>query len=552
MSEKAGAVVRPAPLPIQEFPETSEYDAVVIGGGPNGLITGAYLARAGLKVALLERRYEIGGGLATEEVLFPGYYSNVHAVYHMMTDYMPPMKDFQLAKHGLQFITPNLQTAMVFADGTSLLLCRMIEDTKDSIAKFSQKDADKFGQMMRLYRKLVDELIAPATYMPSLPPAELIIRMDKTKLGKELLKISEKSAFEIIDGLFKDERVKALLLYIACMWGVSPKETGLGYLIPLYIDRAMNKAICYGGSHKLAASLTREILMNGGTILDNAEVTKIIVDGDEAKGVEMFDGRKIYAKAVASSIDHHSTFLRLVGEENLDKDFAETVKSWKWESWSFFTLHAALNEPPKYRTDDPWVNEAFMVVSGFENTGDVLSFWEKVEKGEIGNIGGHSTCETLYDPTLSRVKGKHVAFFQMHAPYDIKGGWESKKEEIAKRVLSRWSEYAPNIKGDNIIMSHAESPLDIERRLPNMVRGSFKHGAYIPLQMGYFRPNDMCSSSRTPLKGLYLCGASMYPGGLVVGGAGYIAANMVADDLGVAKPWSMPAYIKRYAERYLG
>ncbi|MBW2290322.1 MAG: FAD-dependent oxidoreductase [Deltaproteobacteria bacterium] len=117
---------------FSEFPAESEWDVVVIGAGPNGLITAAYLAKAGLKVALVERRYEIGGGLATEEILFPGYYSNIHAVYHMMVDFMPVLRDFDLRNHGLVWIKPNLQTSMVFEDGKSLLLTRMLEDTVDS------------------------------------------------------------------------------------------------------------------------------------------------------------------------------------------------------------------------------------------------------------------------------------------------------------------------------------------------------------------------------------------------------------------------------------
>ena len=119
------AEYRPPELPVPEWPDSISYDAVIIGAGPNGLIAGAYLAKAGMKVCVVERRYEIGGGLATEEILFPGHYSNPHAIYHMMVDYMPPMRDLGLDKHGLNFVSPNAQTAAVFDDGTSLLLCRM-------------------------------------------------------------------------------------------------------------------------------------------------------------------------------------------------------------------------------------------------------------------------------------------------------------------------------------------------------------------------------------------------------------------------------------------
>ena len=140
---------RPPEAFLTEFPDHSRYDVVVVGGGPNGLIAAAYLSRAGMRVCVCERRYEIGGGLATEEILFPGHYSNPHAIYHMMVDYMPPLQDLGLQQHGLTFVSPNAQTAAVFDDGTSLLLCRMIEDTKDSIAKFSEKDSRTFGQEWR-------------------------------------------------------------------------------------------------------------------------------------------------------------------------------------------------------------------------------------------------------------------------------------------------------------------------------------------------------------------------------------------------------------------
>src|SRR4030043_544187 len=138
---------------FDEFPADSNWDVVVIGGGPNGLMTAAYLAKAGAKVAVVERRYEVGGGLATEEVLFPCYYSNMHAIYHMMVDYMPAMKDFDLERHALTWIKPNLQMAMVFGDGSTLLLTKMIEDTVDSIHKYSHKDAVAFGRHMRVWQR---------------------------------------------------------------------------------------------------------------------------------------------------------------------------------------------------------------------------------------------------------------------------------------------------------------------------------------------------------------------------------------------------------------
>ena len=194
-----------------------------------------------------------------------------------------------------------------------------------------------------------------------------------------------------------------------------------------------------------------------------------------------------------------------------------------------------------------------MVVTGFDSTDQLLGHWDNVLAGrlDLDCVGGHATVETHYDPTLVRIPGHHVSFLQVHVPGEVAGGWKARHDELAEGLLARWGRYAPNLTPDNIVLSTAESPLDIETRLPNMVRGSIKHGAYNALQMGVFRPHDACLAGRTPVEGLYLCGASSYPGGLVIGGPGYIAANSVADDLGVQKWWTPPRYVKRYRETYL-
>ena len=541
------------PKMFTEFPRESEFDVIVIGGGPNGLMAAAYLAKAGMKVAVVERRFEIGGGLATEEVMYPCYASNPHVVYHMMVDYMPVIRDFDLDGPALTWIKPNAQTGMIFEDGTSLLLTRMIEDTKDSISKFSFKDAVAFGKVMRSWRKIVTDIVAPATYVPTLDPLDLVVAMQRTKVGSEMLELVERSPLDIITSTFENDRVRALFLYASCMWGLDPRETGIGFFVPLLLDRGMNKCYCYGGSHKFASAMGREIVKAGGLILEAAGVDKILMENGRVAGVHIQEGRTLRSKVVMSTLDPHTTFLDLVGAEHLPKDLKDLVEGWKYDKWSYNTLHIATEEPPRYACDDPWINEAFMAIFGIESTDQLLAHWDNVIAGkvDVNSFGGHATCESYFDPHLSDKPGKHVSFFQMHAPYEIEGGWEQRSKELEEAILAKWQRVAPNIKPENIIATNMETPEDIETRFPNMRRGAIKHGDYMPVQLGSFRPNQDCSTTKTPIEGLYVCGASTYPGGLVLGGPGYLGANKVAEDLGVAKWWKPTPEMERYIKTYL-
>ena len=226
------------------------YDVIIIGGGPNGLCAGAYLARAGLKTLLLERKYEVGGGLATERVTLPSFRHNTHAIYHMMVDYAPPYKDLRLEEdYNLRYIFPELQVVMIFSDQQSICMYQDVEKTAQSIAKFSKKDADSYRKWGKKFQDYLDEFLAAGTYARAVPAIEQVIRLEKTELGKEIGEISEKSPLTVVTELFENDRVRALMLYLATRWGLDYETQAMGYLIPIMLNRPVNTRLCVTGSH---------------------------------------------------------------------------------------------------------------------------------------------------------------------------------------------------------------------------------------------------------------------------------------------------------------
>ncbi|MDZ4246798.1 MAG: NAD(P)/FAD-dependent oxidoreductase, partial [Dehalococcoidia bacterium] len=339
------------------------YDIIIIGAGPNGLEAGAYLAKAGQSVLLLEARHEMGGGLATEEVTMGGFLHNTHAIYMMMVDYAPVYSDFQFEdKYQCKHIYPPLQFVLPVSDGRALCLYSDLEKTVQSISKFSQKDAKAYRDIYRECQQAMDEFIAPATFAPPLPALDQVIRLQGKESLKFMLEASEKAPKELIEEHFENEHVRALMLYVATHWGVAYDQAGLGYLVLLYLNRATNYRMVRGGSHRAAQALHKAIHEAQGVVLDNEKPKRFIIESGKVTGVELHDGTIMKAgKAVISTIDPHQTFLNLVGEENLEKDFVDSIKGWQWENHSLFTLQLALDAAPDFSVaaSDPELNKSF-------------------------------------------------------------------------------------------------------------------------------------------------------------------------------------------------
>jgi phytoene dehydrogenase-like protein len=533
----------------------NEYDVIIIGSGPNGLEIGAYLSKAGQRVLLLEKRYEAGGGLATEQITLPDYFHNTHAIFHMMVDYAPVYQDFKLEEQYLvKHIFPELQWAMPLLDGRCICVYTDPEKTCASIAKFSQKDADAYRDMYRECDELMREIVGPQTFVKPEPAPLMAARADASELGRKLTDYSEKTPDDVIKERFENDHIRTLMLYTVCHWGLDYSQSGVGYLIPLYFNRMSNYRLTAGGSHRVSNALLKAIFENQGQIRTSAQIKRIIVENGTAKGVELEDGTQIMAtKAVVSTIDLHQTFLKYVGEDKLDSDFVAMVNAWQWEKWSLCDLHLALEEPPHFKAaeSNPDVDKAFMYVLGYESSDELRHEWDLMNTGELPERAGYiASFPSVHDP-YQAPPGRASGLLTQMAPFELKDGGSEKwlsykfREQIAEYQLATLEKYAPNITKDKVLWWNITTPADIQNKFPNMVRGSYKQGQYHPLQMGFLRPNQECSHNVTPIKNLFVGGAGVWPGGCVIWGPGYVCANTIAEECGIEKWWKESEIVTR-------
>lgn len=525
------------------------YDVIVIGGGPNGLTTTAYLAKAGAKVLMLERHHEGGGGLITEE--WSGFRFNTHAKMMLMMDVMPPYHDLELGTSGCVYVQPDVAASILTRDGKAITFYSDIQKTAQSIARINKNDAERYVEVMEDWYTVVNEALIPATYSLPIPMLDMVVSYQQSDVGQVVNEMAEETFIETLDACgFESDALQAAIMYLGTMYGMDP-EAGLGFMLPLFYTRLLHGSVIRSGSHQLAASISRFANRHGASLERAAEVTKILIDDNKAVGVRLATGDEILAKKIVTTTDPKATFLDLVGREAcnaVSPTLVDQTESWEWESVSLCNVHYALSERPAYRAAayDPDADRALVKIMGVESLDDVLGHIAATKEGRFGTAGSGMTF-TDVDPMQAPVDvepGAAVACWETLAPYEnVDGDWDDLQHDYAKQILERWTEYAPNLEHATVIRHYVNHPKHIEAKLPGMVRGSIKHGAYNPTQMLSNRPNADCSSYRTPIPNLYVAGASVWPGGMVLLGGGYNAAGIVADDLGLDRWWSEPEYV---------
>lgn len=504
-----------------------KYDAIVIGAGHNGLIAAAYLARAGKKVLVLERREVIGGATVTEE-LWPGY--RLSTCSYVCGLLLPEVvKELRLARHGYQVRAFDPQYFVPFPDGRHLFSYLDGERTKAEIRKFSKRDAENHDAYWAMWDRIIARM-RPLLTRPAPTEKELEAAFDGKSGEEDWTRLTKSSVAELLDEFFEAEQTKAPL----CVGGVigtnaGPRNPGTAYIKfhHLLANAGGHRGawgFVRGGMGAVAEAIASSAREHGAGILTNAGVERIEIENGRASGVTLTDGRHFEADVVLSNADPHRTFLGMVGEERLPDGFVEDLKRNRDEG-SVVKVLLALGELPDF-TAKPSAPPGEI---GPQHTGAIVinpsvdylqRAWEDCaasrpsERPFMEGYIQSATEDGLAPP------GKHaMSLFCQYAPYSLADGtWESRREEIGSNIVETFAQYAPNLPG---AIEHMEvlGPPDIEERI-GMTGGHIFHGEMTPQRMFGGRPAPGLSGYRSPVEGLYLCGAGTWPGGAVFGAPG--------------------------------
>ena len=509
------------------------YDVVVAGAGHNSLTAAAYLAKAGLKVLVLERNEWIGGGVVTREVTLPGFKHDTHSTGHGVIQANPLIRQDELglqATYGLKYIYPEARVATIFDDHTSLVTWFDVDKTCESIAKFSAHDADSYRKLAEKMKAILP-MFVQGMYAPPLPFGAFINMLDMSPEGRELIGIMNRSAFDLIDRLFESEKVKVHFLKYASehMTGPEEKGTGLVFYMMIGLAHSYKGGLPVGGSGSLSDALARSIKDRGGEILTGRHVSKVLVEGGKAVGVRTEDGEEFRARKAVVGCFHPQVLDSYVN--GLEPGLIEEAKQTQAGSYSALVAHYALNESPVFPAlegiSPPLLVEC--LPSNLEEMRyefDLLRYGRMPKKPTLLAV-----CHSRHDATRAP-DGKATLYLYNFAPYHLADGlnWDEEKERLADWMLEDFRKYARNMSAANILARYVESPLDMERSSLSFRKGDIMGvGQYLYQFVGR-RPIPPLSQFSVPgIEGLYLAGPFMHPGGGVNGGGRGVAVKMLGD-----------------------
>lgn len=522
-----------------------EYDAVIIGGGHNGLACACYLAAGGLKVRVLERRGVVGGAAVTEE-FHPGFRNSV-ASYTVSLLNPKVIRDLRLHENGLRIVERPMSNFLPLNDREYLKAGPEEKDTAAEVAKFSTHDAERLPEYNRHLDAIADVLRDLVLETPpnvggglgdvvaGLKAGNRFRKLDMEQ-RRDLLDLFAKSAGDLLDAWFESDPVKALFGFDSIVGNyASPYTPGSAYVLLHHVFGEVNGrkgawGHAIGGMGAITQAMAREAASRGVEITTNAAVTKVNVTNGRATGVTLADGSVIDAKRVVSNLNPKLLFLDLVEASELDADFVRRMRGWKCGSGTF-RMNVALSELPRFtcRPEPGPHHGAGIVIAPSLDYMD-RAFIDAKQQGWSKQPIVEMLIPSTLDDTLAP-EGQHVAsLFCQHVAPELPDGksWDDEKDKVADLMIDTVNAYAPNFKA-SVLGRAALSPLDLERMF-GLVGGDIFHGALGLDQLYSARPMLGYANYRGPLKGLYLCGSGTHPGGGVTGAPGHNAAREILKD----------------------
>jgi phytoene dehydrogenase-like protein len=530
------------------MPNHKPYDALIVGGGHNGLTCACYLAGAGYRVRVLERRAVVGGAAVTEE-FFPGF-RNSAAAYTVSLLHPKVIRDLRLAEHGLKIIERPLANFLPLSDAAYFKVGNALAQTQTELLRFSARDAARLPEYYAMLERaggvLRDLLLETPPNVgggarDALAALRFGYRMRKAGMAarRDFLDLMTKSAGELLDAWFESDAIKAAFGFDAVVGNyASPYTPGSAYVLLHHVIGEVNGrrgawGHAVGGMGAITQAMAKEAESRGVEITTGCEVYKVCVDQRGAQGVQLADRSMIGARCVVANVDPRLLFLKLVDESVLDADFLRRIRGYKCGS-ATFRINVALSELPDF-TCLPGRHLQAHHQSGII-IGPSLAYMEQAyfdarthgcSRAPIIEMLIPSTVDSTLAPA-----GKHVAsLFCQHFAYDLpnKLHWDEIRDAAADHVIDTVARYAPNFKGA-VLGRKILSPLDLEREF-GLTGGDIFHGALTLDQIWSARPVLGHADYRAPVRGLYLCGAGAHPGGGVSGLPGHNAAREIVRDL---------------------
>ena len=519
----------------------TNYDAIIIGGGHNGLVCAAYLAKAGRNVLVLESRHVLGGAAVTEE-LYPGFKFSVCS--YVVSLFRPHIiRELGLAQHGMELI-PLECSFLPLPNGDSL--CRWSDghETRREIARFSQKDAEtypEFGMAMTKLSYFARDIIDSTAPDPaSMNPAEIIklLRLGKKfqALGPDLIHLNMQlmtmSAVDFLDQWFESPVLKAPMSVsgiIGTMLGV--RSPGTAYVLLHHymgdIDGAFRSwGFSKGGTGGVSLAVASAARSFGAEIRTEAPVERVLLQGGKAVGVVMKNGDEIRANTVISGVDPHRTFLRLVGESELDPEFTTRLKRYKMRG-SSGKVNLAVDRLPQFSCRANGTRHLRGDIAICPSIDYIEKAYDQAKYGDFSERPYlNVVIPSVVDPSVAP-PGKHiVSCFVQYAPYHIKEGpeyWPQRREAFGDAVVDTLDEYCPGLK-ESILFRQVLTPWDLEQEF-GLTEGNIFHGELTAEQLLFQRPVAGWAKYKTPIQNLWMCGSGTHPGGGIMGAPGELAAK---------------------------